>query len=506
MVKQTRARFLVTMGALSLAALAGCSAGAPPDSQFQGTYTAAYTIPGVAESGSFSFSVEQKGKMIGSFTDGSTSKVYAFDGVVKNNGSFTGTVQDGAKSYPTSGLLVTGTSGAATAGTPGGDFKQTRDGVEYRGNFVIGGTITTVTSDYRGIYSGVYNVPGLKISGLNSFTVDSKGTITGSMTRGSETGLLTGVISNTGAFTASIKFSDIIYPLVGTLVKTGDGSSQGNFTITTGGVTYPALFSKSDTVVAGGDSPFQGAYRGTYGIPEKGENGNLSFTVDPSGSLSGFFSQSANLPVGTLVGAFQNDGTFSGTLTYAPGSPAPYDNPRAIVGKIGASKVGGSSAGDFIVTINSVNTAGNFEVTRSSDPNSIYRAAYTDAGLFPVAFDASKVPGGVFTTSDSVNISVDKQGSVIGSLGDHKVDLRVTNDGRISGSVQGNDSRWFPLRGIISKVIWSFTDAQGNEKKVPGIQIDAYVTTSLNANGTAATGAQEYAVAIKATGGDGVTS
>ncbi len=503
---QTRAEFLATMGVLSLAALTGCAGGAPPDSEFQGTYLSTYTLPAIGENGTFSFSIEQKGKMVGSFTDANTNQVYAFDGIVENTGKFTGSLKGGTTSSPISGLLVT--KGGASSGTgntgAGGDFTLTRAGVDQRGYFTIGGSLTTVNSEYKGIYSGVYGadtallVDGKTLNGLASYSVDSKGNIIGSLTRGAETGLLTGVVGNTGAFQATVKFVTATLTLSGTLVKTADGSAQGNFTFNSGGKLYAAQFSKSSSVVAGGDSPYKGAYRGTYGIPEKGENGNLSFTVDPSGSMIGFFNQSLNKPVGTLVGSVENDGGFSGTVTYnttevssLPAAERTLYTTRSIQGKLGARIGGGgtSVSGDFNLTIATGSYAGNFEATvGGSEVNSAYRAAYTDAGLFPTAFDASRVPGGKLVTSPSIDISIDKQGSIIGSFGSHRFDGRATNDGRVIGQLRGTDNAWYPIRGIISKVDWKFgTD------KIPGLAGNLYVTI----------GVEEYPIAIKMTGGTG---
>ena len=502
---QTRAAFLMSLGAFSLAALTGCAGGAPPDSTFVGTYLSTYTLPAIGENGSFSFSVEKKGKMIGSFTDANTNLVYAFDGVVENSGKFTGTLKNGATSSPISGLLVVGgsTSGGGNGNTgSGGDFSLMRSGTEHRGYFTIGGSLTTVNSNYQGIYSGVYGVDtrlkvdGATLNGLASYSVDSKGNIIGSLTRGAETGLLTGTVGNTGAFQANVKFATTTLPLAGTLVRTGDGSAQGNFTVSSAGNLYPASFSKSTSVVAGGDSPYKGSYRGTYGLPEKGENGNLSFTDDPSGSIIGFFNQALNKPVGTFVGSVENDGGFSGEITYnatevatLPVAEQALYAKRTIQGKLG-TRVGGTGvSGDFSMTVGSEAYAGNFEASvGGSEVNSVYRAAYTDAGLFPTAFDATRVPGGKFTSSSSVDMSVDKEGSVIGSLGSHRFDGRVTNDGRVVGQLRGNDTAWYPVRGVISKLDWKFgTD------KIPGLAGNLYVTM----------GAEEYPIALKMTGGTG---
>lgn len=433
MGKQTRAKFLMTMSALSLAALAGCAGGAPPDSTFQGTYQSTYALPAIGENGLFSFTVEQKGRMVGSFTDANTNTVYAIDGVVENNGRFTGSVRNGATTSTISGLLVT-EAGAST--TPGGNFTLNRGGTALQGSFVIGGSLSQTNSDYQGIYSGVYNIPGLTLSGLASYTVDSKGNITGSMTRGNETGLLSGVIGNTGAFTATIRFSNVVYPLAGSLVKTIDNSAQGNFTAN--GTQFPGSFSKSESVQAGGDSPFKGAYRGTYGVPERGESGNISFTVDPSGTIQGFFSQSNSSPVAAFTGSFQNDGTFSGTLSYPVGSPAPYNLPRPIIGKMGNAQAGNSGAwaGDFTLTIGGVNIPGNFQASiGGSEIDSIYRGSYKRSNA-PEVSGFTILSGSVIgAIDDDGDLTVDKQGEFIGVLAGLHFTGRFTNDGRVVGTL-----------------------------------------------------------------------
>ncbi|MBB6051566.1 hypothetical protein [Armatimonas rosea] len=509
MGKQTRAKFLVSLGALSLAALSGCAGGAPPDSVFVGTYSSTYTLPGIGENGTFSFTVEQKGRMVGSFTDASSNLVYAFDGTVENTGKFTGTMKNGATTSPLTGLLVVKGGGASGAGSTGsgGDFSVTRSGTEQRGYFTIGGTLTTVNSDFMGIYSGVYGadtsllVDGKTLNGLASYSVDSKGNIIGSLTRGAETGLLTGTVGNTGAFQASVRFATVTLPLAGTLIKTSDGSAQGNFTFTSGSKLYPAQFSKSTSVVAGGDSPYKGSYRGTYGNPQDGENGTISYTIDPSGSIIGFFNQALNKPVGTFVGSVENDGGFSGSITYnatevaaLPAAERALYTTRNIQGKLGA-RVGGSGvSGDYTMIINGNTVPGNFEASiGGSEVNSSYRAAYTWNSALAPGFNANLVPGGKFTTTNNPEIAIDKQGSILGSLGSHRFDGRVTNDGRAVGQLLGNDNAWYPIRGILSKVIWKLPNASGGTDDVPGLAGNLYVTIA----------SVEYPIAIKLVGGDG---
>jgi hypothetical protein len=506
--KPTRARFLLSLGAFSLAALTGCAAGAPPDSIFTGTYLSTYTLPAIGENGTFSFSVERKGKMIGSFTDANnTNLVYAFDGVVENTGKFTGTMRNGTTTSTISGLLVVGGSGGSGGGTgntgSGGDFNITRGVNQYRGYFTIGGSLASVDSIYKGIYSAVYSVAGLQIegkdfTGLVSYSVDSKGNMIGSMTRAiqdkTDTGLLTGTVGNSGAFLASVQFSTITLPLEGTLVNTTDGSAQGNYKVTQGGVTYSGKFSKSESVQAGGDSPYQGAYRGTYALSEAntsspsssaGESGVISFTVDPSGTIQGFFSQSNNNPVATFLGSFQNDGTFSGSLTYPTGSPAPYDKPRPIVGKMGAAKGAnsGTLAGDFTLTVGTKNVPGNFQATiGGSEADSIYRGAYGRSDA-PEVSGFSVLNGSVpEATNDGADLTTDKQGEFIGVLAGMTFMGRFTNDGRIVGTLGS-----YTISGKVARQSISALDPTDSTKRVgkPGIagtfQLTRGGTTALAA-------------------------
>jgi hypothetical protein len=104
-----------------------------------------------------------------------------------------------------------------------------------RGDFQVDGKLDTAQSTYQGTYTGVYNVPGLNLTGTNNFTVDSKGNLVGAITRGEETGLMSGTVSNAGTIVLSAKFASETLPFTGTIVKTVDGTSQGNFTVTKSG-------------------------------------------------------------------------------------------------------------------------------------------------------------------------------------------------------------------------------------------------------------------------------
>jgi hypothetical protein len=520
-MKITRSYFLSGTTLVLTGVMLGCSGnyGGTPDSTFSGSYRSAYNIPGLSEVGNFSYSVNQKGALEGSLIDVSTNKVMSVTGTVKNNGTFSGEVKDGTSKYPISGTLDKN----------GGDFKIAKGGTDQRGNFTVGGSVTEQgNSEYQGIYAGVYSVPGLNQGGLTSYTVDSKGNITGSIQKGNETGLLVGTVSNTGAFKANARFSTGSQPLEGTIVKTGDGSSQGNFVLTQGTTSYPATFSKSETAQAGKSSIYNGSYRGTYGMPERGESGTVSFTIDPSGSILGFFSQSANQPVATFTGTIQNDGGFAGNLSYPNNSPAT----RPIVGKIAATTSGsGTQAGDFTLTIGSVNVPGNFQLTiGGSEVDSDFRGSYGNSNIvdglgvsgspsWAVGLDtdvntyliqpaytptvpaavppATPIPAptsvpAVYKTYEVVtmSISVDKQGRVIGTLGGRAIAATITNDGRITGVWSGN-----VFRGIISHQAINILvekDGKFNVEPSLGIAGDLVITV----------GGVDYAANVAGVGGN----
>jgi hypothetical protein len=480
-MKITRTSFLSGTALVLAGVTFGCSGnyGGTPDSTFSGSYRSVYNIPSLSEVGNFSYSVDQKGKIIGSLTDVSSNKTMPVSGTVKNNGAFTGTVTDGSNNYPMSGTLD----------AKGGDFSIVKSGSKQQGNFTVGGTISEQgNSAYQGIYAGIYSVPGINQGGLTSYTVDSKGNITGSIQKGNETGLFVGTVSNTGAFTANARFTTGSQALSGTIVKTTDGSSQGNFVVTQGtpAQSYPATFSKSETAQAGQSSIYNGAYRGTYGLPERGESGTVSFTIDPSGSILGFFSQSANQPVATFTGNIQNDGGFTGNLNYVAGSPAPYNAPRPIVGKIAKTTAGsGDQAGDFTMTIAGANYAGNFQLTiGGSEVDSDFRGSYGNSNVvdgiaFPKGTGGAIAPGTVTGFKGvpvvSLSMSVDKQGRSIGTMGGFPLDATITNDGRIVGVWAG-----YTFRGIISHQLISFgkIDSTGKEtfEALSGMAGDLVVT------------------------------
>lgn len=452
---------IVAATAVPAIVLSGCGAKSKPDTPYRGSYRAAYTIPDLNESGTFSFTVEQKGGMTGAFVDNNSGKTYAFSGGVASSGYFSGTLQNGADKFS-----VTGTLAIASTTSGGGDFQQSRGSQTYRGSFSLtdAGITPTPGSSFRGAYSGSYNIPGLSQTGTLSFSVDTRGVVTGSWTRDNQTGYLNGSVKETGTLSGTITFDNETVTLGGTLNPTKDGTTSGNFQLTQAGKTYPGSFGTSQTAPAG-DSPFLGAYRGTYSVPEQQESGNISFTVDPRGKITGFFSQSSNLPVGTFTAAVNNDGTFAGSVTYDPSTNIAT---RPITGKIANSTVNGKKAGDFVWTINGKNAPGNFEVgVGASEPDSQYRGSYvgpsisnairvlnpppqlavTDTRLAAnsIVLNEFGVPTSYFGSVTAGSFTIDKQGTLVGNLGGFNLKINVTNDGRVFGTIGG-----FPVRGTVS--------------------------------------------------------
>lgn len=441
MGKQTRAGFLVALGALTTGALLGCAGGAPPDSKYQGAYRSVYTIPSTGESGIFNFSVEKKGGMTGAFVDANTNKTLAFNGSVGNDGRFRGDILDSGVKYGIEGTLA----------SAGGDFEQVRGASRLRGSFSVGGTLNNTTSEFQGNYNGVWNVPGVN-QGTISFSVDRNGNITGLLTRTNasgktETGLFAGSVKNSGAFAATAGFGVDQQALNGTLVKTQDNTTLGNFVLVISGVQNPGTF--GPTTVRTGDSPFKGSYRGTYGLPENDESGNISFTVDPAGTITGFFSQNKLRPVGLFNAAIANDGSFSGTVSYPAGSPAPYDKARPIVGKLGATQVNNATglSGDFVLTINGISVPGNCEVSvGGSELDSDYKGSYAEGDIVPGYVFPNGSGGALAVSAGSASITVDLQGEFTGSIGNLRATGRITNDGRMVGSIGA-----FPITGKVAK-------------------------------------------------------
>jgi hypothetical protein len=557
--------------------MSGCGGGKKPDSQYRGAYRSAYTIPSLNETGTFSFSIAQKGEMTGSLLDQVTNKAYAFNGKIDNSGAFWGDIKDGATVYPLSGTFAPSGTGA---GSGGGDFKQTRNGAEVRGSFSLteGGIEQPTSSAYQGAYNGAFRL-GNGNTGVASFSVDARGGIVGSLARPDETGVFSGSVRNDGRFDGVVNFPSGAVSLSGTLIKGANGAPGGNFTQTGGGQTVSGSFEAPAPLPAGnsfvgsyrgsftvpslgqsgpvsytvnptgnivgsftrtagstqsgevgiftgvvsadgtltgtvaypsgtvaingtliantngeprgdftqttngvispgsfsgavetpGENGFQGAYRGTYAVPERGESGNVSFTINPTGDLIGFISQSNNTPVGTIRGRVENNGAFDCTISYLTELPDPYATARPFKGRIARTTVGGTGglAGDFVMTITTntaqgtkVEAAGNFELSiGGSEPNSDFRGSYgggiaeirqettvpgengapptTTVNILPaipgISFERVNPPG-IVLSSIFTNFTVDQQGDFIGTWGGVNIRGRISNDGRLTGT------------------------------------------------------------------------
>lgn len=530
MAKLSRSAFLYSLGATGAFILTGCGSGTTKNTVYNGAYRSAYTISGLNEAGAFNFTVDVKGSITGSL-DNQNGTIREVSGSLNNDGTFTADTLNRANNVrgrltgTMSGLGEIPIPGAPPVSNPvtGGNFTLSENNIQTSGSFLVNGDIPAPgTSGFQGFYNGVYNIPELNQNGTTSFSVDAAGRMTGQLTKNDETGLLTGNVQSTGAFTASVAFRNETSTLTGTLVRTDDNSTLGNFTQTVGGRLVGGSF--GPTTVQTGDSQFAGAYRGTYSIPEQGENGNVSFTVDPSGSLTGFFSQSNNSPVATFTGAFNNDGRFTGNLSYEATTGL---TTRAITGKLGTSQVNNKLAGDFVMTINGVNKPGNFEVAiGASEPDSIFLGTYAGPSISDgiyvsdvtnspldflqvqpdqdsIAFQTSQ-PTGVVTI---ISVSVDREGSVIGALGGISVSGRVTNDGRFTGKWGG-----FNLQGIISKqlikevqdttITQTVRDATTGVVTTPGgVKYTYQFLAGFAGNLTVTVNGQNYNVFIQGIGG-----
>ncbi len=510
----TRRRFLV-LGTASAAlclfpVLAGCSGGSKkdaPDSDYVGSYRAAYTIPGVAENGTFSFSVAQKGDMIGSFVDSSSNASRAFAGHVDNNGTFSGTTTDtnGATTFATSGTVS-----KVVSSSTGGDFRQNRNGTTVSGSFsyLISGIAPATDSPYAGAFSGSYNLSG-QVAGPASYSIDKQGNVTGFVTTNGVTGTLHGQVNATGALTGTIAYSaNDTATLTGAIAtSTTNGQTAGNFVEARGGVSRPGTFGAP--IALASNTPFLGAFRGTYGIADINDSGDVSFTVDPSGKIAGSFNQNNNGVAGVFAGAIASDGNFNGTLTYpATGSAAAFT--RSIQGKMvkGGAAASDKLQADFVVQdTNGVIHPGSLDtlLNAASNEDNIYRGGYANNYQNPVAptlanpnanppilANPGKVafyPFVLFGTVGSpvpekagITLTIDKQGKVIGTVyGTDGSALTltgsVTNDGRFT-ALLSNDANSYQIVGKLSKQVVSTVNqtTPSQLSQLAGIAADFQVT------------------------------
>jgi len=127
-------------------------AGTPADSDYRGAYGGrewAVNSPNADDSGDRTLTLDQKGRLYGSFISESGA-VSALTGTVGNDGRFTLTVTRGSVSYPVEGKLSHGVPipNAATGVVEykegiAGDFRETINGTVYTGTFMGAGGVTT---------------------------------------------------------------------------------------------------------------------------------------------------------------------------------------------------------------------------------------------------------------------------------------------------------------------------------------------------------------------------
>jgi hypothetical protein len=237
---------------------AGCGTGAPPDNHYRGSFRSQYSIPATNEVGTFTFSVAQKGDMVGSFVDANTNTTNSFAGTINNNGHFDGNVTVGGAAFPISGTLnITGTTGSV----PGGNFEETRAGVPVEGSFSLLTVATSPTnSAFAGAYANPASIPGFAVLGSQSalptasnlsITVDTEGKFVGSV------GALTllGSISSDGRFTGQLGNFDAggnpigaAYPITGKLARAGVAA----ISVASGlKVTSPGIAGDFTVIIAG---------------------------------------------------------------------------------------------------------------------------------------------------------------------------------------------------------------------------------------------------------------
>jgi hypothetical protein len=317
-------------------------------------------------------------------------------------------------------------------------------------------------SPYQGSYRSTYEIRALNETGVFAYTVEQKGGMRGSFvdSASGKTYAFDGKIDNNGTFNGTTRDGSLSFPTRGTYSAGRQTSAGGNFEQERNGVRFTGSFVVSNLPIEPGPgNSFGGSYRGTYGMPERNESGNISFTVSRLGDVIGFISQSNNSPVGTISGTVDALGAFTCTVSYQPGLEDPYRANRNFVGRLAQSTVSGQVAGDFQmrITTNSnatpaqtVNTPGNFEVTiGAAELDSNFRGSYGGGAVFVDPEDPKKnksFPGYFLFTNQEIGLpleggtdmTVDLQGDFIGAWGGVAVSGRISNDGRFTGTFGGN--------------------------------------------------------------------
>jgi hypothetical protein len=123
-----------------------------------------------------------------------------------------------------------------------------------------------------------------------------------------------------------------------------------------------------------------------------------------------------------------------------------------------------------VLTIDGINKPGNFSVTGGSEPDSQFRGSYASTAQVGPTFNISVggiPPAGTVPQNGQFEFTVDKQGELLGSIQDYfyfsdefgipqatprgnavVCRLRITNDGRFSGTING-----YATEGKISKQV-----------------------------------------------------
>lgn len=346
------------------------------------------------------------------------------------------------------------------------------------GAFVLTGcgSGTPKNSNYTGAYRSAYTISSLNETGEFDFTIDVKGRVQGTLNnQNGKIREFSGELKNSGEIDGDTfdRTSNVRGRLSGKFAGEGADATSitgGNFTLTEANVPAVGTF-----VVGGTPSPipsptvstFNASYNGTYSIPELGESGNLSFSVDTQGKMLGFFNESTTAPVGALVGTVTNSGNFTGTLSYSDQTLPKYKQ-RTISGVLANSVASdGRIVGNFIQTVATASGAtqqysGNCELQiPANQPVSDYRGSFSSAFADTFVVKSGGVPPvGVVPASGHIELDIDQEGSGIATIDGvtsvNGVDVRtqsviyfqINNDGRVVGTING-----IPITGKASKQI-----------------------------------------------------
>ncbi len=213
------------------------------------------------------------------------------------------------------------------------------------------------------------------------------------------------------------------------------------------------------------NSNYTGAYRSAYTISSLDEVGTFNFTVDVKGNISGLMDNQTG-KVREVSGQMDREGTFNastrdrgssvvigritGTMSIAP-TTIPIGTDVIATPVIG---------GNFSLVESGATRAVNF-VVNAPIANSTFQAAYTSNS--DIVFDPVSFGGASQTTladTSTLQFSVDRQGVVLGTVGQYRIDAQIKNDNLISGTITDNDGTKYSFTGIASKVIYNYQKTQ----------------------------------------------